>query len=462
MRLTLEEYRCGILSWDLNSPAVLRVCNAPEPRRERWWSEPLNDPKGSVLPFPLQPNGEIEVAAEDPTAGDRPLRVRLERLANDEVETVVWEDSLEQPPVVLPLVPDYGHYHRLLVATPHLTWAAPCVVRGANAAIRFLLVAEERDVSVPVYAAGAVEGGLPERFRSERVCVARGQIDVIAPGDSEERAAIDASAVLGLVALCLGDLAAGVILGRYSYDVPRRSEGEWRHRAHVVIEPQAFSSMLRPIELVDLADLDLVDHVLPSLFPNGGITTNLARARCVALRSYERGVRAPSFLDKFLAFFMGIETIVRSCNPGSGPPSPLARLSVEPRFTALLEELQPEYEGIGLIRVFGEMLSRRPIAEYFSSYATARDLADASAQFGTVRRLRDDLVHGRPVSIGPEQAAEAKRLLVRLLKAELGLPQTLRWEAIPVPDAMWLGGPLEQPTTLDIAAFKVAWLGPSS
>ncbi len=459
MRLSVEEYRHGVLYWSPHSPTAVRVANAPEPEHERVWSAPLMNPHGSVLPFPLLADAAIQLEPLAPASGERPSRVRLERLGEQGVETHVWEDDLSRGPVILPLVPDYGRYHHLIVATPYLTWLEPCAVRVGNAAIRFGLVPEERKVPSEANQRDIAEGRFPERFEWVDAVVHRGQIEILAPGETDEAAMINAVAILGLVTLCLGSEAIGVILGRYSYDVPRAADGEWQHTASPVVEPQVTEAKIRPVEIAQAGEFDLIDRTLPLLFPGHEVADGIARARRIALRSYERGMRAPSFLDKFLAFFMGVEVVVRSCETGDPPRGALAPLLKEDRFLAALEELQPKYEGVDLVALISRLFGQVPITEHFRHFTVRRGLSDIQSQFLRIKNLRDGLVHGRGVFIGPEQSGEAQQLLLRLLRSELMLPGAMRWEAVPHISGMLLVGPLEAPGTPSITAYQVKSFG---
>lgn len=455
MRLSVEEYRHGVLYWSPDSPSAVRVANAPEPGHDRVWSAPLTSPHGSVLPFPLLADAAIELEPLAPASDERPSRVRLERLGEQGVETYVWEDDFSRGAVILPLVPDYGRYHHLLVATPYLTWLEPCAVRVGNAAIRFDLVPEERKVPSEANQRDIAEGRFPERFEWVDAVVPRGQIEILAPGETDEGAMLNAAAIHGLVTLCLGSEATGVILGRYSYDVPGPGDGEWRHTTSSVVEPQVTDPRVQSVEIAQTAEFDLIDRTLPLLFPAQNIANGIARARRIALRSYERGMRAPSFLDKFLDFFMGVEVVVRSCETGDPPRPGLAPLLKEDQFLAALEELQPKYEDVDLVAMISRVFAQVPITEHFRHFTVRRGLSDSQGQFIRTKNLRYGLVHGRGVFIGPEQAGEAQQLLLRLLRCELTPPDAMRWEALPQIGGMMLAGPLEAPGTPSITAYQV-------
>jgi hypothetical protein len=55
MRLTDDEFKRGVVSWDTQGRAVVWVREIAEDGSPGAWSEPLIDPRGSVSPVPLRP-----------------------------------------------------------------------------------------------------------------------------------------------------------------------------------------------------------------------------------------------------------------------------------------------------------------------------------------------------------------------------------------------------------------------
>jgi hypothetical protein len=240
-------------------------------------------------------------------------------------------------------------------------------------------------------------------------------IEIIAPGDSPEFAETLAYTVLGFLALCIGDHAVGDVLFSEAYEA---SKGKQIGALRIPVAARF------PRQAQD-EELDMVHTSLPLLLGED----RSKRARALALRWYERAIRASTPLDKLLSCITGIETIVNAYAADHGPiPESIERRQ---KFNILLQSLSSEFDSETLSMV-SQRLVDPTLTERFRFYVVQHGWDESLVeQFRHVVRLRNKAPHGDPVDMGEGQAGQARSLLARLLKSELALPAELPGEQIP-------------------------------
>ncbi|MDP9363068.1 MAG: hypothetical protein M3Q10_02350 [Chloroflexota bacterium] len=242
-------------------------------------------------------------------------------------------------------------------------------------------------------------------------------IEIVAPGDSPGAAQFRAFAVLGLLALCMGDHAVGEVVSSEGYEA---KPGELQAG---LLRIPVTARMPRAVEE---ADLEAVDRVLGRLLGND----RMNRACTLALHWYERGIRASTPLDQLISYFVAIEALVNAFAREHGPvPEVEAR---KKRYgPALKKLLKDKVDEVTYGRLQQE-LSNAKMRDRFAFYAARRGLAPESVtKFDALARLRNDAFHGDAVEVDDQRPVDAKNLVVQMLKRELGIITKVPWETLP-------------------------------
>ncbi|MDP2936432.1 MAG: HEPN domain-containing protein [Dehalococcoidia bacterium] len=420
----MEQYRRGILSWDIDANATFKTATSPSRDTQPQWSESLTDPKGSIVLSPPDEYGALLLdSIDDPSALERAFQVRWERVINDLVVTRIWDNGLLAPPAILLApptvllhVPYYGLFHRLVVAMPYLGWPEDVVFAFGNTRIRLVEGLIRGEKAAPMDQVDVTENEVSLTGQFSGSYEAEGRfIDIVASGESAEAAEFAAYSYLGLLAAIMGDQALGPIISSEPYEA---SSGQQRGFLPIGIT----ASFPRQ---ADGKELDIIEQTLPLL----GGNKRMDRAVHLALRWYEKGGRSELAGDKFLAYFIGIEAILNAHLSEYGPAPDVVRRSA--RFDSLLKHLdkKPTKDDASMLR---QKLTEATLTERAKFYIARRGWENAAAsKFKRLARVRSDLVHGSRSDIGFQETYEAKALLLRLLKSELGLPPALEWEKIP-------------------------------
>lgn len=417
MKLSSEEYRRGILSWNMDAKAEFRTSTATVAGEPSQWSAPLIDPNGSKVQSLPGRYTALSCHVEDLSALQRPFRVRWEHLDDQGITTKVWDDDLRQEPTRLRHVPNYGRFHRLVIATPYLAWAEDATIRVGDVVIRMVdgTVIGEQIAPLDQLKIEADKYSITGDFSGTAEAEGR-FIEIVAPGASFQEAEVLAYTVLGFLALCLGNHAVGEVIFSEPYEA---SQGKQQGALRIPVTARI------PREAED-AELDLIDGILPSLL--GGDRSR--RACALALRWYERGIRTTTPLDKLVSYFIGIEAIINAHAASHDSLLPEARAREE-RFGPVLERLAGDFDRNTLQQV-RQRLVQTTLKERFGFYAIQHGWDNTLVdRFQELARLRNGAFHGDSVDIDEERAGGAKDLLRRLLKTELGLPAEMPWERIP-------------------------------
>lgn len=423
MRLAPEEYRRGILFWSISAKATFKTSTAPAPAQPPEWSVPLTDSNGSKVQSPPQRYIRLACDLDDPSATERPFLVRWEREFNGAILTALWDGSLVHPGAKLMHIPNYGKFHRLVLATPYLGWAEDAVIRVADVAIRLIQGRVKGEKVEPLDEVEVGEGQVSITGRATGLAEAEGRfVEIVAPGESAETAEQLAYSIVGLLALCMGDHVVGEVVFSESYDASQSGQlGSLRIPVTARIPRQT-----------ETVELDTVDLILPFLLGDD----RSARARTLALRWYEQAIRATSPLDELLSYFIGIETVVNAYAADHGPVA--EAIDRRTRFDALLQRLSEEFddETVGLVT---QRLVQPTLMERFKLYVLRHGWEQFLVEhFRRLAGIRNDAFHGNPVHVDEEQTTQARDILIRLLKCELGLVGEMQWEKVPHISALTL------------------------
>jgi hypothetical protein len=441
LKIKDDEYRRGIISWDIAGPVTVCVRDPSHEDTSDGWSAPLIDPNGSLSPIPLVPGVEIAVVAGDPSTLEQPFRVRWQALLGEEVVTAVW-DALDSSPILVMEMPGLGTFHRIKIATPYLAWEEEARIWQHGTSLTFEHVEEEGQVMMPVEP--TPPGELPKQLTAVPAMIRQGTIEIVASGPTPPAAATQASALLGFLALIMGNEAIGPVLHRQAYEVTPDETCFVLHAAEPITQEQ----MIRPVLGVAVDVIDLIDKYLPFVLGVGRPPLR-ADALRVALSAYERASRSYSVLERFLAYFIGVEGIATAYADESRLRGVFAALQDDPRLSEFLASLTGEYKVKDLERL-RKSLGRPSNPERFGHYAKAHGIGkNARRSFHCLNGLRNMIAHGSSIQVGLEDVTAAKELLVEVLKSEIGLPSPLPWESLLQIEGLSISGTPTAPTACD-------------
>lgn len=413
MKLSQEEYRRGVLSWNIDSKADLRTSTADTTGTPPIWSDPLKNSSGSIVQSPNRRYCALRIEADDETAINRPFQVRWEHAVDNSIATRVFDNSLATGPTILIHVSGYGIFHRLVVNVPYLGWEENAILKTGDVTVRFIegMVDGERVTPFDtIEADGSMTGGATGES------IAEGRfIEIVVRGETPEDAELRSYTILGLLAMIMGDHAVGEVVYSEAYET---SEGK------------QFGSVRIPVtakfpRLSSVSAFVTADRALEGLLGDG----RRQRALILALRWYERSVRIETPLDKLLACVTGIETIVNAYVEQNGPvPESLERAE---KLEGLRVDIVREFGSL-----FGPIVCQRiqdpTLAERFRFYASAQGWDKTVVEeFRQVVGLRNRATHGSTVVVNHDRANDSKKLLTKLIISELELPS----DALPDPTA---------------------------
>jgi len=403
MRLSPDEYQRGLLRWN-DDQVSYWTSTSEEEGKPPDWRGPLTDPNASRVHSPPHRYAQLRADAADPAALQRALPTRWERLVGNTIGTSVWTPTGGQQK--LTHVVGYGFFHRLVIETPFLFWSADTIVRQGDVVFRVLSGDVTGEEIQPLDQVVAEEGAISLRGRSSGSSTVQGRfIEIVAPGSSAEDAEQRAFALLGLAALAMGDHAIGNAVFSEPYKVT--TDGQFGHMRIPVT-----ARLPREAEDSELATIDLL---LPLVLAD----SRMGRARSVALRWYERGIRSEGELDKIIAFFIGVEALVNAFAAEYGPLPEVSERSK--RYGEVLRVLAQSGDP-ATSNQLAQKLLQPTLAERFrfcaAQHSWNEDIFDT---FRRLARIRNDALHGDVAEPTWEDEQAARNLLRDLLKAELGL-----------------------------------------
>lgn len=411
MRLTLDEYRRGVVKWRAAGNATV-VIRSRADDADAVASAPLSDPAGSVPDVVPATGGLIDLRPGSGDAFVGPVRIAWDRLVGAEIETQVWDRDIGQLELVG--IPAPGRFDRLVVATPYLRWAEGAVVRTNDVVVRLT-----DGVVLERYGPLEAEHG---EHRSSFVVEMSTQhltgsfIEIVAPEVLGEEREV-AFAVLALLATVLGDSAVGDVVQLGALEsTPHGTEFAVRFPQHATAS--AANRTLRIPRPVVPADLDAFDRLLVRLLGDGDLRADAL----LPLRWYERALRAGTDVDRFLAAFIGLETLVTRRSKRLGFVSPMADLLGDPRVPELLAPLRASYPDDQVDRLLARLQNRSPsLTDRFARIADELGLGEgAKARFRAASDGRHPLVHGGRAAIDDDLPVATVGLLATVLRAVLG------------------------------------------
>ncbi len=413
MKMTAIEYERGLLRWAPIEGMRVFVGTAPAAGADIEWSGPYEDPNGSALGVGIGAKVVFRfegVAQLDPNQ----FWIKVERTDHGVVNTRVWRGVPNSKPTILRHLPDFGTYHRLVVDAGTLGWDQDFVVREGNVLIRFVTGTVEGELNDELKAVNNPDGTVSLQGAQQTATATGRFIEVVAPGDSPDQAELHVRALLGLLALALGQN----VLGNTVFSEPWTATPDKQAGAAIALG----SEFPRQAAGGEFGGLDgLVRQALG--------TGRIERARLIGLRWYERGFRAAEPLDMLLSFYIGIEALVAACARDNAPlPAEQQRQAENETIVQAVTPLGQAVRDRVSARIRGTS-----IREQFEFYAQTHNLgAEDVTNFRNTKDIRDDAVHGDPVAVDMETARKAEQLLRRMLKAELGITEELPWETHPV------------------------------
>ena len=419
LKLMPEEYCRGLLSWSIDSPAVVLTATSTAPDGPTIWAPPVADPMGSVVISPPGRYARVRIEAHDRTALQRPWEARWERAGEDRFGTFVFNHLSPTVPLLLEHVPNFGVFHRLVVRTPFLELTEGSVLRLGDLVVRFIVGPISGDLARPFHTVQyapdrvTIEGGPIGNHREEGRF-----IEIVAPGGSADEAEFNAYRTLGLIAACVGPHAVGEVLFSERHENRRDPGG-----GTVVTTTTGKNPWFVTAEVIDM-----VHRALPRLEE----TTRVATALSVALRWYERGQRGDTPLDELMSYFIGIESILTAY--WQQHESPEEAQKRRKRYDRIEDELLRLLDGdTAALKRLRDKMVEPTLPERMRFYVAERGWEpEVVEQFGQLAGKRSKLFHGSAASIRPEDARRARRLLGRLIRTELGLAEAMDWESLPL------------------------------
>jgi len=414
--LTAEEYARGFIDFDAVLPegcaVELWTRTADEPGEEAEWTGPYSTPEGSkVLSLP-KPYMQLRVGlkrGDDPTKTPILNKVRWER--NGEV--FIWLGSLgfNGPPGPLSLGRDYGVSYRLVVQPQRANWSEPFVIIGHRARIRFWKGSIKGHKISGFHDAEPMPGGtFSVEGAIEEVEAEGDAVEVLAsiPGKNEEQAKEEAKnhveSVVGLLALCFGEQILGKpIFAEYYFS---SATGEQGH-IHVPVKHLIEVSVERSLA-------SLVDEPLAKLY-HSAIGSSIG----MALRWYAASLNSDSPVDKYIAYFVGLEALA-SGYFASIDPKPVREdcAQLKEYFAKARPPINQRLRDVVL-----SSMADFPLSIKFDKYWKSRFGHETreSREFSKLNRLRSELLHGKARSVTSQQVNSVKTLLEKALAREFGL-----------------------------------------
>lgn len=409
MLLSPEEYRRGLVKWQGGSPLQVTLKATDETVK----SSAMTDPTGNVPDLMLPPGSSIEAELLPSEELVPPETVSWDRVVDDEVEARGWQletGVFQLLGMIAPAPSD-----RIVVATPYLRWEDGAVVRVGDVVVRFtrrmvlemggsIEASHERDdksVFIQTFGTHQLDGSF---------------IDIIAPAGIGEHSDI-AYSILGLLALVMGSSAVGDI-AFVDHTYPHRMGDQLfaMHGPNLLqqVIPSSVTGTLRIPRPLRLDDLQEFDRLLAILLEDKAIQEDVM----LALRWYERAVRAGSDIDRYMAAVVGIESLVTHRSKRLGFVSPIAELLSDKRVVELLAPLREDYPEDQVDRILGRLLDKNPsLKDRFSGVANTLGLEEeVRLDFKKTVDARGPVVHGSTGVVTEGLPRKAIELLEALLQ----------------------------------------------
>lgn len=148
----------------------------------------------------------------------------------------------------------------------------------------------------------------------------------------------------------------------------------------------------------------------------------------LALHWYHRGCQAENDIDAFMSYYIGVETIIKGHFKAHGPaPVAVSRKTTwEPVLRRKLSEIVPPELLGNMIFKLGQASVTEEATEYGRVHAIPEDQVRLITGLG---KKRNELVHGDSSVVTLDDVVKCRKLLIVLLKAELGIEGLIPIEA---------------------------------
>lgn len=416
MILTAEEYSRGFLDFDADIPEGCSIevwaRSADQPGDEGEWTGPYVKPQGSKVLCPKKPYMQLNIhlrRGDDPTNTPVIRKVRWER----DGETYLWpgKEGFVGPPGALILGRDYGCSYRLILRPKKAVWVEPVViidklirVRLWKGGIKAYRIVESQD-GIADSDKTYLVGGTFEETTTEGDVI---EILVTVPTTDKDQgklaARIQVESIAGLLALSLGEHIIGETVFTDCFFSDATSE-----EAELLFPPQS-------LEILSV-NQDFASHVEYAM--SEFYESPIRSAVGLALRWYAKGLESESSDDKFIAFFVGLETLASGFF-ATLDPKPIRKEYAQ--FQEYLSSSQSQMPS-SLQDVILGRLADFPLNMKFQTYWKDRfhKKTRLSQEFTNLNRIRSEILHGSARIVNVEQVNSAKKLLEKGLARELGL-----------------------------------------
>lgn len=408
MLLTGPEYRRGIVKWVATNEAtasVRTVVGGHEIESAR-----MSDSSGSIPNIEAINLGSMTLRVVVPGLPLGHCHVVWDRCYEDRILTVANIYGVAN--VMLSDLPWLGQYSRLILSTPYLDFGDGWVIRSGDVVVRFTNVVRFEGFERELEEHNGNSSTFVETFSEKRL---EGSfIDIVAPvaGGSSDIA----FAIVGLMSLVLGDAAVG--------DLVHLGELEGTHvgtqykttNPNYAIPSSPNQTMRMPIRPPQ-EWFEELDRLLVRFTSDTEVQQNVV----LPLRWYERATRTGNGIDKFLATFVAMESLVGTLGKRLATESPIAELLRDDRVPELLKPLREIYEDAKVDRLIAKLQDRNlSLLDRFAVVATSLGLTDKQREtFLQANKARNPLVHGRAGKIDTDLPSKSLDLLAVMLKAAL-------------------------------------------
>jgi hypothetical protein len=421
MILTDEEYNRGFIDFDAELPKGCSVniwtdtTDNPNEQSEGW-TGPYSIPSGCKVTSLSKQYVRLKVElkrADDPSKTPVLKHIRWER----DGKTFLWPGArgFIGPPGALVLGRDYGSSYRLVFKPQKAFWDKPIILIEKTIRVRFGKgKIEGHEVTgfeeeVPNRdGTTSIEGAIKETTAEGDFVEILATLPTENKSEGKEIAKSQVESIAGLLSLCFGEQVLGKkIFEDYYFSSATNEEGE--------IKIPVKQLKTQPITSVSASVADISAEKLRF--------SPLGTSMGLALRWYAKGLMYESPMDQFIAYFIGLDSLV------SGYFANISPVPVRKEYKQLQEyftKAQPKIDN-GLKEVALARLTDFPLNNKFDYYWKHHfhEETKFGGKFPMLNRLRSELLHGKAQSISPDDVNIAKTILEKLLGRELSLDELI-------------------------------------
>ena len=411
LRITKAQHMGGLLFWNdhLTAPTLHRS----GARNELVAEGRLSD--GNVYRFlgiPLGFDDSIEFGSRRAVVGEKPI-ARYEQLhESGEVVTAVFEfHSKQLSRIHLRYVPEYGHFHRLVVEGGNIEWSEDHAMRMGKDTVRFV----DGMVDGPWRNGISRESGDQTNYEAvfdlRDAPLAGRFIEIVANGDDAKDARRRALAYLGYFNLIFGPGSYGVVRIDAEITALRKQPEHYRlvGTDHLGFRVQ-----------IDDAALERCAKDFDQLAGMRGRSLGMK-----ALERYGQGCRSVEDELAFGAMVAGIDRVVSDfySSPPGKPVRDRLRESADLFISRHLSSANPEEQ-----KKIKSSLTFSSFADKFSFYVERVNLkSNFIDKFKDMKDTRDALFHGTSSDEVARNVAAAKDILAAVICHEASIDRRSIW-----------------------------------